>query len=222
MMQRARPRTYPARMPHDKDDAPPADDAALFREAIGPVRRIEIASAAAARPRPKATARMRARDEAEALRESRHLPASAAAFDGSEALSYRRDEVPPRTLRRLAAGLYSVQDELDLHHLPSLEAERLLKTFLTRARDEGRACVRVIHGKGLRSESGPVLKAMVDGLLRHRGDVLAFGAVTGTTPVTGAPRQRGRASSGAFFFSGGLTHRTTTPRPRETCSTLAM
>jgi DNA-nicking Smr family endonuclease len=173
-------------MPHDKDDSLPDDDAALFREAIGPVRRIEVEDAGATRVRPKAAARMRARDEADALRESRHLPASAAAFDGSEPLSYRRDEIPPRTLRRLAAGQYAVQDEVDLHHLPSLEAERLLKGFLTRARDEGRHCVRVIHGKGLRSESGPVLKAMVDGLLRHRGDVLAFASAPPAQGGTGA------------------------------------
>ena len=173
-------------MPGPDDDALPDDDAALFREAIGPVRRIEVEEAATARTPPPAVPRMRARDEAEALRESRHLPASAAAFDGNEPLSYRRDEVAPRVVKRLAAGLYTVQDELDLHHLPSAEAEKLLKSFLTRARDEGRACVRVIHGKGLRSESGPVLKAMVDAVLRHRGDVLAFASPPPAQGGTGA------------------------------------
>jgi DNA-nicking Smr family endonuclease len=169
--------------PEPDDDT---DDAALFRDAIGDVRRIDIAPSAAAKPPPKPTARMRLRDEAEALRESRHLPASAAAFAGGEPLSFRRDEVPPRTLKRLGAGLYAVQDELDLHHLPAAEAERLLKGFLTHARDEGHACVRVIHGKGLRSEAGPVLKAMVDGVLRHRGDVLAFASAPAAQGGTGA------------------------------------
>ena len=173
-------------MPDPEDDSLPVDDAALFREAIGEVRRIEVESAATTRPRPEPKARMRARDEADALRESRHLPTSAAAFDGSEPLSFRRDEIAPRVLKRLASGLYTVQDELDLHHLPAQEAERLLKTFLTRARDEGRACVRVIHGKGLRSEAGPVLKAMVDGVLRHRGDVLAFASPPPAQGGTGA------------------------------------
>ena len=168
------------------DGSDPPDDAALFRDAIGPVRRIEIEGAARTKPPPAPLPRMRARDEAEALRESRHLPTSAAAFDGGEPLAYRRDEVAPRVLKRLAAGLYTVQDELDLHQLPSLEAERLLKVFLTRARDEGRACVRVIHGQGLRSESGPVLKAMVDGVLRHRGDVLAFASPPPAQGGTGA------------------------------------
>jgi DNA-nicking Smr family endonuclease len=101
-------------------------------------------------------------------------------------LAFRRDAVLPRTLKRLAAGLYSVQDELDLHHLPAQDAEKVLKQFLTHARDEGRACVRVIHGKGLRSEAGPVLKAMVDGVLRHRGDVLAFASAPAAQGGTGA------------------------------------
>jgi DNA-nicking Smr family endonuclease len=172
----------PDRKPPEVDDA----DAALFRDAIGDVRRIEIEAAEGTRTPPPAVPRMRARDEAEALRESRFLPVSDAAFDGSEPISYRRDEIAPRVLKRLAGGLYTVQDELDLHHLPAQEAERLLKAFLTRARDEGRACVRVIHGKGLRSESGPVLKAMVDGVLRHRGDVLAFASPPAAQGGTGA------------------------------------
>jgi DNA-nicking Smr family endonuclease len=169
------------------DESPEAtDDASLFREAVGPLRRIEVEAAEGMRTPPPPVPRMRARDEAEALRESRLPPTSAAAFDGSEPLSYRRDEIAPRVLKRLAAGLYTVQDELDLHHLPAQEAERLLKSFLTRARDEGRACVRVIHGKGLRSESGPVLKVMVDGVLRHRGDVLAFASPPPAQGGTGA------------------------------------
>jgi DNA-nicking Smr family endonuclease len=163
-----------------------ADDAALFREAIGEVRRIEVDDAAIGKPPPAPAARMRREDEAAALRESRHLPASAEAFALGEPLAYRRDEVAPRTLRRLAAGDYAVQDEVDLHHLPAPEAEKLLKAFLTHARAERHACVRVIHGKGLRSEAGPVLKAMVDGVLRHRGDVLAFASAPPAQGGTGA------------------------------------
>jgi DNA-nicking Smr family endonuclease len=39
----------------------------------------------------------------------------------------------------------------------------------------GLGCVRIVHGKGLHSESGvPVLKNLVDRVLRQRADVLAF------------------------------------------------
>jgi DNA-nicking Smr family endonuclease len=162
------------------------DDAALFREAIGEVRRIEVDETATTRPPPEPAARMRARDEEEALKESRFLPASAAAFALGEPLSFRREEITGKTLKRLAAGEYAVQDEVDLHHLPAIEAEKLLKAFLTHARQERHHCVRVIHGKGLRSESGPVLKALVDGVLRHRGDVLAFASAPPAQGGTGA------------------------------------
>jgi DNA-nicking Smr family endonuclease len=173
-------------MKRKKPAAVSAEDASLFREAIGDVRRIEAEEIAAVRPPPAPVPRMRARDEAEALRESRVLSLDDAAFDGSEPLSYRRDEISARTLKRLAAGHYSLQDEIDLHHLRSADAETALKRFLDQARAEDRFCVRVIHGKGLRSESTPVLKALVDRLLRQRGDILAFASAPPKLGGTGA------------------------------------
>ena len=172
-------------MKRKKPAAVSAEDASLFREAIGDVRRIEVEEVVTDRPPPAPVPRMRARDEAEALRESRFLPDDAA-FDGAEPLSYRRDEISARTLKRLAAGQYSVQDEIDLHHLRMADAESTLKQFLNQSRNEDRFCVRVIHGKGLRSESGPVLKALVDRLLRQRGDVLAFASAPANQGGTGA------------------------------------
>jgi DNA-nicking Smr family endonuclease len=163
-----------------------AEDASLFRESIGDVRRIEADEVAAVRPPPAPVPRMRARDEAEALRESRLPALEDAAFDGSEPLSYRRDEISARTLKRLAAGQYSAQDEIDLHHLRSADAEIMLKRFLDQARAEDRFCVRIIHGKGRRSESTPVLKALVARLLRLRGDVLAFASAPSNQGGTGA------------------------------------
>ncbi len=149
------------------------DDAALFREAIGEVRRIEAPPAPpAVAPSPPRPRRFEA-DEVEALRESRQL-AGEAPPDGDELLAFRRDQVSERTLKRLRRGEYSVQDELDLHHLRATDAETLLRRFLSEARGGDRRCVRIVHGKGLRSEGAPVLKQLVDRMLRQRGDVLAF------------------------------------------------
>ena len=173
-------------MKRKKPAAVSAEDASLFREAIGDVRRIEAEEVAAVRPPPAPVPRMRARDEAEALRESRLPALDDAAFDGSEPLSYSRDEISARTLKRLAAGQYSIQDEIDLHHLRAVDAENTLKRFLDQARVEDRFCVRVIHGKGLRSENAPVLKALVARLLRLRGDVLAFASAPSRLGGTGA------------------------------------
>jgi DNA-nicking Smr family endonuclease len=173
-------------MKRKKPAAVSDEDASLFREAIGEVRRIEVIDAAIGRPKPAPVPRMRARDEADALRESRYFSLADSAFDGEDSLSFRRDEVSARTLKRLAGGHYSVQDEIDLHHLRATDAETVLKRFLDQARAEDQFCVRVIHGKGLRSESTPVLKSLVDRLLRQRGDVLAFASAPPKLGGTGA------------------------------------
>ena len=149
------------------------DDAALFRDAIGEVRRIEPAPAPPVAARPAPRPRRLEFDEAEALRESRVLSGDAPP-DGDEMLAFRRDNVSERTLKRLRRGEFSVGDEIDLHHLRALEAEQLLRRFLSEARSGENRCVRIVHGKGLRSEGAPVLKQLVDRMLRHRGDVLAF------------------------------------------------
>ena len=57
----------------------------------------------------------------------------------------------------------------------SLDAEALLREFLRDCRAHGVGCVRIVHGKGRNSEERlPVLKNLVDRVLRHRADVLAF------------------------------------------------
>ena len=51
----------------------------------------------------------------------------------------------------------------------------------------GLGCVRIVHGKGLHSESGvPVLKNLVDRVLRQRADVLAFHSAPGAQGGHGA------------------------------------
>ena len=51
----------------------------------------------------------------------------------------------------------------------------------------GWRCVRVVHGKGLNSpDSLPVLKNVVDRVLRHRADVLAFHSTPPAQGGTGA------------------------------------
>jgi DNA-nicking Smr family endonuclease len=160
------------------------DDAELFREAIGEVRRIDSPPLAPALPPPAPRARRFEEDEREALRESRL--GREAPVEGDELLAWRRDHVSERTLKRLRRGEYSVQDEIDLHHLRAADAEHVLKAFLGEARAGARQCVRIIHGKGLRSEGAPVLKMLVDRMLRLRGDVLAFASAPAAQGGAGA------------------------------------
>ena len=167
-------------------DPPDDDDAALFREAIGEVRRIEIEAQGIPRVKPMADSKMFRRDEAEALLDSRSVTATEAYLNSADELTYRRPEMPEKWFKQLKRGQISIQDELDLHHCRAADAEVFLKQFLNQAREEQHYCVRVIHGKGLRSESAPVLKAIVDRVLRHRGDVLAFNSAPPAQGGTGA------------------------------------
>jgi DNA-nicking Smr family endonuclease len=182
MPPRDRSRTPPPSSPPAVD----ADDAALFRDAIGPVRALPEPPPPPSKPKPRPHTRMAAQDEADALAEFRRTAGLPALLPG-DALRYRREEVPPRVLQRLARGHYAAQDEIDLHHADVVLAERVLREFLREARDHGYGCVRIVHGKGLRAPGGvPVLKNLVDRLLRHRSDVLAFHSAPTAQGGTGA------------------------------------
>lgn|SRR5688572_27760930 len=188
--------------PPDRPEDDDSDDAALFRAAIGEVRRLPDAPLPPTSPKPRPRARMAERDEAEARDEFRHA-LEENLLEAGDALSYRRDELPPRVFAKLKRGEISAQEELDLHGSPVREAEALLRAFLNDAREHGVGCVRVIHGKGrgggndyVDSRGLPVLKNLVDRMLRQRADTLAFHSAppaqggTGAVLVLLAPRKR--------------------------------
>ena len=58
------------------------------------------------------------------------------------------------------------QAELDLHGLKSAEAETAVWDFLTESRAKGLTKVQIIHGKGIHSSDGGVLKNVVDKVLK--------------------------------------------------------
>jgi DNA-nicking Smr family endonuclease len=89
--------------------------------------------------------------------------------------SFIRPGLSRQTLRRLRRGEWITQAELDLHGLTKLEAKHELVTFLQECRRRGVRCLRVIHGKGLRSRNRePVLKHHVRHWLMQKDEVLAF------------------------------------------------
>ena len=159
--------------PGDPPD-PDLDDGALFRAAIGPVRELPAAPAPPSAPKPRPRPRMAERDEDEARAQFRRS-GGIDQLESGDALSWRREEAPPRVLQRLRRSEYAAQDELDLHHADAVRAEAMLRDFLRESVQAGLGCVRIVHGKGLHSETGvPVLKNLVDRLLRQRADVLAY------------------------------------------------
>jgi DNA-nicking Smr family endonuclease len=77
---------------------------------------------------------------------------------------------------KLHRGFFSVQDCLDLHGFFVDEAETATERFLKEALRKGHRCIKIIHGRGLRSPDGPVLKSALIAWLtyRYRKNVIAF------------------------------------------------
>ena len=115
-------------------------------------------------------------DERAALRESALGVVSVDdALDSGNEDSFLRPGLAREVLRKLRRGYWVVQDEIDLHGLKSHEARERVAQFLGECAKRGAGCVRIVHGKGLRSPGRePVLKGKVRSWLARRAEVLAF------------------------------------------------
>ena len=163
-----------------KPEPPPAgteDDEALLREALKDVAPIpDRGKATLRRQPPKPIPVQKLRDDQQVLQDSlsNQIPFEVGLETGDE-LVFLRDGLSNMVLRNLRRGHWVNQDELDLHGSRSEEARQLLVAFLNDALASGLRCVRIVHGKGLRSENRePVLKRKVGNWLAQRDEVLAF------------------------------------------------
>ncbi len=166
-----------------RDDA----DVELFREAMRGVKPLAPrARAASVKRKPPARARFTAEDRALVLVES--LQDGGGDFsDAGDEISFRRAGVQDGVMRKLKRGEYRVEDVCDLHGLRVDEAKAMLREFLAHALANRFRCVRIIHGKGMRSgPRGPVLKVAVNLVLRKTAPVLAFTSARRVDGGTGA------------------------------------
>jgi len=178
------------RSPKDSPRGDAGEDARLFREAVQDVKPLgrpvaEHSSRRSRRPRP--TARFTRADRLAVLEESLRDDVIDPALASGEELVFHRAGIQPAVLRKLRRGDYRVQGEIDLHGLTVAEARQALREFLAQALMRQWRCVRVIHGKGLRSgHRGPVLKGMVGAVLRKVGPVVAYVSARQVDGGTGA------------------------------------
>jgi DNA-nicking Smr family endonuclease len=87
------------------------------------------------------------------------------------------DDVNPLVMEKLRNGEFSVQRVLDLHGLSAGDAHDAFRDFIREAVQVQVCCVKVIHGRGLKSRSAPVLKEKLkEWIVRamHRKWVVAF------------------------------------------------
>lgn len=100
-----------------------------------------------------------------------------------EVVAALADGADPRWLDRLRDGRVAPDAELDLHGYTAAAAAVALDTAVARAAAEGRRCLLVVHGRGLRSAAGPVLKEEV--IARLQGPPLAGRVVAFATAPAG-------------------------------------
>lgn len=153
------------------------DDAALFRSHVADVTPLRgQARVPLGHPLPLPIPAQRLRDDRQVLKDSLgdEIPWEAGAETGEE-LNYTRGGISAPALRKLRRGHWVIQDELDLHGLTVADAREAVTRFLSHAVRRGLRCVRIVHGKGLRSRNRePVLKRKIAGWLMQRDAVLAF------------------------------------------------
>ncbi len=96
--------------------------------------------------------------------------------DTQEYVEWTNPDYRDDMISELHGGRYSVQDTLDIHGYTFAEAESEVERFIRESLMRGLRCIKIIHGRGLRSPDGPVLKkAVVEWLSRRfRKHVIAF------------------------------------------------
>jgi DNA-nicking Smr family endonuclease len=151
------------------------DDPQAFRRAMQDVRPLAVKAPPAPRPRPRAVARFARAGRAATLLHSGLQAGDAELLDRGGQLQFRRAGVRDEVLRKLARGRFTVEAEADLHGMRLHPAQDALREFIGDCVARRLRCVRVIHGKGLRSgPDGPVLKIAVSHWLRQFDAVAAF------------------------------------------------
>ena len=157
----------------------PADDEALFADAMREVREIKEFRRIPVQRKKSIALRRKISSDKEAIqaleeivtgRRAIHLP------DTQEYVEWIHQDYRGGIIKKLHEGKYSVQDYLDLHGLCVEEAENEVRYFLKDSLRKGHRCVKIIHGRGLRSPGGPVLKdALISWLSgRYRKNIIAF------------------------------------------------
>lgn len=145
---------------HAKNSTPELDanDAALFRAAVGEVQPLAEQNKIIVKPVRRKTFLNRSASPPA-------IPDTLSDFIAKESPSeFLRNGISRITLRKIRNGTWPVQDQLDLHGNHSDAARKLLQEFLHEATQQELRCVLVIHGKGLNSKGG---EAVLRNLTRH-------------------------------------------------------
>lgn len=102
-------------------------------------------------------------------------------------LFFARAGIQQKVQKKLRRGELPIEEELDLHGYTVNEAKTAIQDFLFECKRQQIRYIRIIHGKGYRSEQNiPVLKTHVAYWLPQIKDVLAYSSAVPKDGGTGA------------------------------------
>ncbi len=173
----ARPAPPPASAPPPREQT----EEALWSDAVSGVRPMTRGADTVGPRAPRGPPERFWHPDLDAVDELRALVSGDAPFDladTDEFIEGRIAGIDPNLVRKLRRGEFAVQGHVDLHGLTREEAKREVEAFLRGARNAGKRCVLVVHGRGLHSKDQlPVLKDALRTWLstaRFARHVLAF------------------------------------------------
>ena len=175
-------------MSNKKEPSSDKEDLQLFREAVADVRplpedkRVQ-SMAKKPPPRPRHTTASHTTDMNILMSD----PADIRDIKIGDQLFYARSGIQHKVQRKLRRGEFTIEDELDLHGYTVAEAKTAISEFFTECARRHKRCIRIIHGKGYRSEQNiPILKTYVAYWLKQRPDVMAYSSASQADGGTGA------------------------------------
>jgi DNA-nicking Smr family endonuclease len=162
-----------------------ADPGAEFRAAVGSVRPLRQKPRGDALTAPRPVPARPARRQAPPVLPPAVLPV----IEPQATVRLAQPGVPTRALRRLDGERFVAEAELDLHGLTAARAAPALQAFIAECVAAGCERVRIIHGKGQRTDHGlPVLKPLVIESLKGHPAVLALRSAGSRDGGSGALR----------------------------------
>ncbi|MCY4281688.1 MAG: Smr/MutS family protein [Gammaproteobacteria bacterium] len=168
----------------DKADLGEAD---LFRRAVGEVTPLRQGRVPPISSKPQPVATQRLADEAAVVKEMAAGFFDTEAMETGDELLYQRPGIQDKVFRKLRRGQFAIAQELDLHGYTVQHAKDCLSDFLKQCLLRNHRCVRIIHGKGLRSKQGrPTIKSLIGKWLQQRREVLAYCSARQVDGGTGA------------------------------------
>lgn len=164
------------------------EDEFSFRDAVADVRPLKSEQRIAPvkkrpSPHPRTKEENVLRPEAEQISD----PINLSDVEISDELFFARSGIQHKQQKKLRRGEFPIEDELDLHGYTAAEAKTAIIEFFELCKKHKLRCIRIIHGKGYRSETKiPVLKTYVAHWLPQHKDVMAFSSARPYDGGTGA------------------------------------